>query len=67
MLFSLRLQKLNAFSCRTLFQDPYKSFGLPSIGKLTQYQEPLHVPSVSTLVPSVSNLVMVFIGAGCLF
>ncbi|XP_017716709.1 PREDICTED: propionyl-CoA carboxylase alpha chain, mitochondrial [Rhinopithecus bieti] len=28
------------------FQDPYKSFGLPSIGRLSQYQEPLHLPGV---------------------
>ncbi|XP_055100159.1 propionyl-CoA carboxylase alpha chain, mitochondrial isoform X5 [Symphalangus syndactylus] len=30
----------------TRLQDPYKSFGLPSIGRLSQYQEPLHLPGV---------------------
>ncbi|XP_039586319.1 propionyl-CoA carboxylase alpha chain, mitochondrial isoform X1 [Passer montanus] len=35
-----------AVECRVYAEDPYKSFGLPSIGKLSQYQEPLHVPSV---------------------
>uniref|UniRef100_A0A8C6ZNB1 Propionyl-CoA carboxylase alpha chain, mitochondrial n=1 Tax=Nothoprocta perdicaria TaxID=30464 RepID=A0A8C6ZNB1_NOTPE len=35
-----------AVECRVYAEDPYKSFGLPSIGKLTQYQEPLHLPSV---------------------
>ncbi|NXN19648.1 PCCA carboxylase, partial [Indicator maculatus] len=35
-----------AVECRVYAEDPYKSFGLPSIGKLFQYQEPLHVPSV---------------------
>uniref|UniRef100_A0A5F8H5J8 propionyl-CoA carboxylase n=1 Tax=Monodelphis domestica TaxID=13616 RepID=A0A5F8H5J8_MONDO len=30
----------------TRLQDPYKSFGLPSIGKLSQYEEPLHLPGV---------------------
>lgn len=29
------------------FQDPYKSFGLPSIGRLSQYQEPLNLSNVS--------------------
>ncbi|NWX10418.1 PCCA carboxylase, partial [Caloenas nicobarica] len=35
-----------AVECRVYAEDPYKSFGLPSIGKLSQYQEPLHLPSV---------------------
>ncbi|KFP11557.1 hypothetical protein Z169_03611, partial [Egretta garzetta] len=35
-----------AVECRVYAEDPYKSFGLPSVGKLSQYQEPLHVPSV---------------------
>ncbi|XP_040847110.1 propionyl-CoA carboxylase alpha chain, mitochondrial isoform X8 [Ochotona curzoniae] len=30
----------------TRLQDPYKSFGLPSIGRLSQYQEPSHLPGV---------------------
>ena len=30
-----------------LLQDPYKSFGLPSIGRLSQYQEPINLPKVS--------------------
>uniref|UniRef100_A0A8V0XUQ0 Propionyl-CoA carboxylase alpha chain, mitochondrial n=1 Tax=Gallus gallus TaxID=9031 RepID=A0A8V0XUQ0_CHICK len=37
-----------AVECRVYAEDPYKSFGLPSIGKLSQYQEPLHVPSLIT-------------------
>lgn len=39
--------RTNIFS---LFQDPYKSFGLPSIGRLSQYQEPLDLPNVSTQI-----------------
>ncbi|XP_074917612.1 propionyl-CoA carboxylase alpha chain, mitochondrial isoform X5 [Chelonoidis abingdonii] len=35
-----------AVECRVYAEDPYKSFGLPSIGRLSQYQEPLHVPNV---------------------
>ncbi|NXV43170.1 PCCA carboxylase, partial [Uria aalge] len=35
-----------AVECRVYAEDPYKSFGLPSIGKLSQYQEPFHVPGV---------------------
>ncbi|XP_051881790.1 propionyl-CoA carboxylase alpha chain, mitochondrial isoform X2 [Pristis pectinata] len=35
-----------AIECRVYAEDPYKSFGLPSIGRLSQYEEPLHVPSV---------------------
>uniref|UniRef100_A0A5F8HFE9 Propionyl-CoA carboxylase subunit alpha n=1 Tax=Monodelphis domestica TaxID=13616 RepID=A0A5F8HFE9_MONDO len=35
-----------AIECRVYAEDPYKSFGLPSIGKLSQYEEPLHLPGV---------------------
>lgn len=35
-----------AIECRVYAEDPYKSFGLPSIGRLSQYEEPLHVPNV---------------------
>ncbi|XP_038242562.1 propionyl-CoA carboxylase alpha chain, mitochondrial [Dermochelys coriacea] len=38
-----------AVECRVYAEDPYKSFGLPSIGRLSQYQEPLHVSNVSTV------------------
>ena len=31
-------------------QDPYKNFGLPSVGRLSKYVEPLHISNVSTLV-----------------
>lgn len=27
-------------------EDPYKAFGLPSIGRLHSYVEPVHIPSV---------------------
>lgn len=35
-----------ALECRVYAEDPYKSFGLPSIGRLSQYREPLHVEGV---------------------
>ncbi|KAF6084633.1 propionyl-CoA carboxylase subunit alpha [Phyllostomus discolor] len=35
-----------AVECRVYAEDPYKSFGLPSIGRLSQYQEPIHLPGV---------------------
>ncbi|CAK6442757.1 unnamed protein product [Pipistrellus nathusii] len=35
-----------AVECRVYAEDPYKSFGLPSIGRLSQYQEPAHLPGV---------------------
>lgn len=35
-----------AIECRVYAEDPYKSFGLPSIGRLSQYEEPLHIPGV---------------------
>ncbi|XP_068124094.1 propionyl-CoA carboxylase alpha chain, mitochondrial [Hyperolius riggenbachi] len=35
-----------AVECRVYAEDPYKSFGLPSIGRLSQYQEPLQLPGV---------------------
>ncbi|XP_008994577.3 propionyl-CoA carboxylase alpha chain, mitochondrial isoform X2 [Callithrix jacchus] len=37
-----------AIECRVYAEDPYKSFGLPSIGRLSQYQEPLHLPGLIT-------------------
>uniref|UniRef100_A0A669ESC7 Propionyl-CoA carboxylase alpha chain, mitochondrial n=1 Tax=Oreochromis niloticus TaxID=8128 RepID=A0A669ESC7_ORENI len=35
-----------AIECRVYAEDPYKSFGLPSIGRLSQYQEPLDLDKV---------------------
>nr|XP_002131318.2 propionyl-CoA carboxylase alpha chain, mitochondrial [Ciona intestinalis] len=35
-----------AMECRVYAEDPYKSFGLPSIGKLTRYVEPTHLDNV---------------------
>uniref|UniRef100_A0A8C8F4E6 Propionyl-CoA carboxylase alpha chain, mitochondrial n=1 Tax=Oncorhynchus tshawytscha TaxID=74940 RepID=A0A8C8F4E6_ONCTS len=35
-----------AIESRVYAEDPYKSFGLPSIGRLSQYQEPIHLPKV---------------------
>ncbi|VDD87329.1 unnamed protein product [Enterobius vermicularis] len=29
-----------AFECRVYAEDPYKGFGLPSVGRLTRYEEP---------------------------
>ncbi|TRY92736.1 hypothetical protein DNTS_024823, partial [Danionella cerebrum] len=39
-----------AIESRVYAEDPYKSFGLPSIGRLSQYQEPLDLVNVSALV-----------------
>ncbi|KAJ8401257.1 hypothetical protein AAFF_G00384880, partial [Aldrovandia affinis] len=35
-----------AIESRVYAEDPYKSFGLPSIGRLSQYQEPDSLPGV---------------------
>ncbi|CAI2737404.1 unnamed protein product [Dicrocoelium dendriticum] len=35
-----------ALECRVYAEDPYKSFGLPSIGRLYSYSEPVHIPNV---------------------
>ncbi|KAJ9594842.1 hypothetical protein L9F63_013879 [Diploptera punctata] len=35
-----------AIESRVYSEDPYKNFGLPSIGKLYKYIEPLHIPNV---------------------
>ncbi|KAG5262254.1 hypothetical protein AALO_G00293890 [Alosa alosa] len=35
-----------AIESRVYAEDPYKSFGLPSIGRLSQYQEPVNLPNV---------------------
>lgn len=32
--------------CRVYAEDPYKAFGLPSIGRLSKYIEPVHIPGV---------------------
>ncbi|KAE9554744.1 hypothetical protein FO519_002072 [Halicephalobus sp. NKZ332] len=35
-----------SFECRVYAEDPYKGFGLPSVGRLTKYEEPLHIPAI---------------------
>uniref|UniRef100_A0A8C4IBL7 Propionyl-CoA carboxylase alpha chain, mitochondrial n=1 Tax=Dicentrarchus labrax TaxID=13489 RepID=A0A8C4IBL7_DICLA len=35
-----------AIESRVYAEDPYKSFGLPSIGRLSQYQEPINLSKV---------------------
>nr|XP_020754248.1 propionyl-CoA carboxylase alpha chain, mitochondrial isoform X2 [Odocoileus virginianus texanus] len=35
-----------AVECRVYAEDPYKSFGLPSVGRLSQYEEPMCLPGV---------------------
>lgn len=35
-----------AMECRIYAEDPYKSFGLPSIGRLNRYVEPSHLAGV---------------------
>ncbi|XP_030762949.1 propionyl-CoA carboxylase alpha chain, mitochondrial-like isoform X2 [Sitophilus oryzae] len=35
-----------AIETRIYAEDPYKSFGLPSIGRLHEYKEPHHIPGV---------------------
>ncbi|GAB1603492.1 propionyl-CoA carboxylase alpha chain, mitochondrial-like [Argonauta hians] len=35
-----------SFECRVYAEDPYKNFGMPSIGRLSKYIEPLHIPQV---------------------
>ncbi|KDR10693.1 propionyl-CoA carboxylase alpha chain, mitochondrial-like [Zootermopsis nevadensis] len=35
-----------AIESRVYSEDPYKNFGLPSIGRLYKYIEPLHIPNV---------------------
>ncbi|KAK7901546.1 hypothetical protein WMY93_018315 [Mugilogobius chulae] len=41
-----------AIESRVYAEDPYKSFGLPSIGRLSQYQEPLDLSNASVRVDS---------------
>ncbi|KAL4220677.1 hypothetical protein ACF0H5_021072 [Mactra antiquata] len=35
-----------AIECRVYAEDPYKNFGMPSIGRLYKYIEPNHIPKV---------------------
>jgi len=35
-----------SIECRVYAEDPYKAFGLPSIGRLSKYSEPTHIPYV---------------------
>lgn len=35
-----------AIESRVYAEDPFKNFGLPSIGRLSRYQEPLHIDKV---------------------
>ncbi|XP_005106150.1 propionyl-CoA carboxylase alpha chain, mitochondrial isoform X2 [Aplysia californica] len=34
-----------AMECRVYAEDPFKNFGMPSIGRLSRYMEPLHLPN----------------------
>lgn len=43
-----------AIECRVYAEDPYKNFGLPSVGLLHSYQEPTMIPGVSTCVRQFS-------------
>ena len=38
-----------AVESRVYAEDPFKNFGLPSIGRLSKYQEPLHIDKVISL------------------
>lgn len=35
-----------SFECRVYAEDPYKNFGMPSIGRLYKYIEPMNIPLV---------------------
>jgi len=35
-----------AIESRIYAEDPYKNFGLPSVGRLTKYKEPLHIDNI---------------------
>ncbi|XP_070173853.1 propionyl-CoA carboxylase alpha chain, mitochondrial-like [Littorina saxatilis] len=35
-----------SFECRVYAEDPFKNFGMPSIGRLSKYIEPAHIPNV---------------------
>ncbi|XP_074657460.1 propionyl-CoA carboxylase alpha chain, mitochondrial-like [Tubulanus polymorphus] len=35
-----------SIECRVYAEDPYKSFGLPSVGRLSSYKEPTHIKNV---------------------
>ncbi|KAL8582914.1 hypothetical protein ACOMHN_057067 [Nucella lapillus] len=35
-----------SFECRVYAEDPFKNFGIPSIGRLSRYIEPSHIPNV---------------------
>ncbi|OUC42861.1 Carbamoyl-phosphate synthase L chain, ATP binding domain protein [Trichinella nativa] len=35
-----------ALECRVYAEDPYKAFGLPSVGRLTRYEEPLRLNGI---------------------
>uniref|UniRef100_A0AC34QI81 Propionyl-CoA carboxylase alpha chain, mitochondrial n=1 Tax=Panagrolaimus sp. JU765 TaxID=591449 RepID=A0AC34QI81_9BILA len=35
-----------SFECRVYAEDPYKGFGLPSVGRLTKYEEPTHISGI---------------------
>ena len=40
----------NIYICITAFlnfQDPYKNFGLPAVGRLHTYKEPTHISNVN--------------------
>jgi propionyl-CoA carboxylase alpha chain len=46
-----------AIESRVYSEDPYKNFGLPSIGRLYRYIEPLHIPNVRMFYVHCTTLV----------
>jgi acetyl/propionyl-CoA carboxylase alpha subunit len=46
-----------AIESRVYSEDPYKNFGLPSVGRLYKYIEPLHIPNVSTFLVESTSLI----------
>jgi biotin carboxylase len=54
-----------AIESRVYSEDPYKNFGLPSIGRLYKYIEPLHIQNVRTFymesVFLISNSSLLFV------
>ena len=51
-----------AVECRVYAEDPYKAFGLPSIGRLTSYKDPSDIPNVcsSSMQDRIRKIIFLF-------
>jgi acetyl/propionyl-CoA carboxylase alpha subunit len=54
-----------AVECRVYAEDPYKAFGLPSIGRLTSYKDPSNIPNVDSIDTNQDTMTCTYMHSSC--